>query len=450
MRLVLDADKDDKYREKHQEFLSDENEGSVSQSTTRRDVYISPEEMEKLRERYSHMIVQDFEDEYHMSVEDREKVRERYAKFFQLKKYTKKIRKLDKFVEACRICLDIINDTAENNQIIDPEKFKKMALKGNIDIYGLKFPKFQGKNKKSINWDYVATYVMDKDKDVNELMKDKMEESAEMEEVRFDDIYTEEKIRDMMKPYSDEELREVDLDQFEDSGSSFKVASSSSKKDRKRLVKLAPGFVHIVKDLQKEQRNRSRNAMIWQLDEDDMREIEEYDAKYNRKKYGDVPEFKGEATNSDDVEAFLYQMEQWERENTMVEFNGRRITVEEMEDIEYKKMLEANGWNLRNIYGNKEKEKQRKKAKDDEQKRIKRLKKMLKNLQDKKDEKLFDAYGNEIEDREEKKKNKKKIKKEKQKIKKNFNRLLLDVADAVDEEDIKGYKKRMEKMMMDD
>lgn len=447
MRLVFDADKDEKYREKHQQEFEEGSEAGASQHSIRRDVYISPEEMEELKERYSHMIVQDFEDEYHMSHEERERIREQYSKFFQLKKYTKKIRKLDKFVEACRICLDIINDMAESNGIIDPEKFKKMALKGDIDIYGLKFPKFQGKNRKSINWDYVATYVMNPDKNIDELIKEKMVDEADAEDANFDDIYTDEYIENMLT-YTEEELKEMNKDQFEESGSCGSVASPSTKKERKRLVKVAPGFIRVVKDMEKEQKGRATNAMVWQLDDDDMREIEEYDAKYNRKKYGDVPEFKGEATNSDDVESFLYQMDQWERENTMVEFNGRRITVEEMQDIEYKKMLEENGWNLRNIYGNKEREKRRKQASDDEKKRIKRLKKMLNSLQNKKDEeKIYDAYGNEIVDREEDKKKSKKIKKKKKKLKKGFDKLLLDVADAVDDEDIKGYKKRMEKMI---
>ena len=171
--IVLNADRDEKFLEEHGDLIENARENEDESAPVRerriREVYIPPEEKERLLEMYTHVVVQDFEDEYHMSHEEREKMKEHYEKFFRLKKgFTKKIRKLDKYVEACRLCMDIIRDTAESNGIYDPDEFVNMVLRGQASINGLNFPKFQGKGKKLINWEYVAEFIYDKDKDIRE------------------------------------------------------------------------------------------------------------------------------------------------------------------------------------------------------------------------------------------------------------------------------------------
>ena len=149
--------------------------------------------------------------------------------------------------------------------------------------------------------------------------------------------------------------------------------------------------------------------------------------------------------NKDDVNAYLYAMEEYERETTLVEYNNRYITQEELDDIKYKQMLEENGWNLRNLYGNKERAKKRKDQERADKKKIKRLKKMLQEIQEKGSSEDSDGLYDDDKGVNTKKK---KVKKKAKKKAKKYDELILDAA-GVDDEDIEGYKKRMENMSWD-
>ena len=118
--IILDASRNSDYVEEMKEKgVITEPEDKFTQAQRKlQSVYISPEEEAQLREMYSHVVVQDFEDEYHMPREAREKMRTQYEKIFKLRNnYTKKIRQIDVFIDACRLCLENIRDIAENNKI---------------------------------------------------------------------------------------------------------------------------------------------------------------------------------------------------------------------------------------------------------------------------------------------------------------------------------------------
>lgn len=445
--IVLNASKDEKFLEEHGDLLErspDEEDESASGNRQRRirEVYIPPEEQERLLEMYTHAIVQDFEDEYHMSHEERDRMREKYEKFFRLKRgFTKKIRKLDKYVEACRLCMDIIKDTAESNGIYDPDKFTHMVLTGQASINGLNFPKFQGKGKKQINWEYVAEFILDPSKDIRELVS-RDELSDERMQLDADTVFGDGELDEIIKPLTEKEIKERRSSIFDPDDLGGECAQYISKKDRKNLIKIFPGYVKLMKTVKKSASDSRKNAKIWQLDQDQLQFIEEYDAKIRGKKSSAVPEFHGEANKQSDVDAYLYAMEQYEEETTLVEFNGRWITKEELHDIEYKKLLEDSGWNLRNLYDNKEREKKLAKAKESDKKRVRQLKKMLAEIQERTDRR---EAGEEIEsDGGINKKKKKKNKKGKKKADK-FNEIILDAVGSEDE-NMKMYKKRMEKM----
>lgn len=446
--IVLNADKDEKFLEQHGDLLdkSQNVEEDVAPDRQRkiREVYISPEEKDHLLEMYSHAVVQDFEDEYHMSRDDRNRMREKYDKFFRLKKgFTKKIRKLDKYVEGCRLCMEIIKDTADTNGIYDPEKFVNMVLTGQATINGLNFPKFQGKGKKYINWEYVAEFIMDPSKDIRELVS-RDELSEEQMQLSEDQLFDDGELEEIIKPLTEEEIAERNGSIFDPDALGGECAQYMSKKDRKKLIKIFPGYVKMVKSMKKSAADSRKNSKIWQLDQDQLQFIEEYDAKVRGNKDGSIPQFHGEANKQSDVDAYLYAMEQWEEENTLVEFNGRLITKEELHDIEYKKLLEESGWNLRNLYDNKEREKKLEKAKESDKKRIRQLKKMLAEIQDRTDRR---DKGEDIESESSNKINKKKKKKDKKSKKKasKYDEIILDAVGA-DDENMKMYKKRMEKM----
>lgn len=441
--IVLNASKDEKFLEDHGDLLeqSPDEEGSARSHRVIREVYISEEEKVTLLDMYTHTVVQDFEDEYHMSRDERDRMREKYEKFFRLKRgFTKKIRKLDKYVEACRLCVEIIKDTAESNGIYDPEKFVHMVMNGDITINGLNFPKFQGKGKKSINWEYVAEFILDPSKDIRELTN-RDELADERMDIDKSRLFDSEEFNDIIRPLTpgeEKEMRSSIFDPDETDG----CAQFISKKDRKALVKAFPGYVKMMKGMKKSAEDSRKNSMIWQLDQKQLQFIEEYDAKISGKKFNSVPEFHGEANRQSDVDAYLYAMDQWEEENMLVEFNGRFITREELHDLEYKKLLEDAGWNLRNLYDNKEKEKRLAKARENDKKRVRELKKLLAQYQDKADRR---EAGEDVDSLNGiNKKKKKKSKKGKKKAKK-CNEILLDAVGA-DDENMKDYKKRMERM----
>ena len=95
MGIILDADQNQEYIEdqlKKELEKTGEIPESISAISKRKikEIYIPPDEEEKLLDQYSKVVVQDFEDDYHMTKEERESLRERYSKFFRLKRnYTK-------------------------------------------------------------------------------------------------------------------------------------------------------------------------------------------------------------------------------------------------------------------------------------------------------------------------------------------------------------------------
>lgn len=386
MKLIMDASKNKDYLEKHDSELAeaikdpDDYEASQERTRTVREVYIPENELKELHEMYSHVVVQDFEDEYHMSREDRESLRQRYAKFFALKQnYTKKIRKLDKYIEACRIALQIVDDTAEHNGILNPDEFRAMVLKGEIRINGLQLPKYIGRGKKTLNWDYVIDVMLDPSIDPKILMRDTLKEAEDdRPDISLDEDFIDQLIADAKEHQND--LDKPGMVNECDNTADF--ASPMSKKDQKLMRSICPGYDKVIKQINRRNSKRRENAMIWELDQDDIKWIEEYDNRQNRKRYGDAPEFTGDFTNNEDIEAYLFQMEEYERSTEMVEYHGSYVTQEDYDELKFKEILERNNYNLRNLYGNKEREKQRIKETKRNKKKIHTLKKMLAQIQE--------------------------------------------------------------------
>ena len=75
-------------------------------------------------------------------------------------------------------------------------------------------------------------------------------------------------------------------------------------------------------------------------------------------------------------------MEEYERSTEMVEYHGSYVTQEDYDELKFKEILERNNYNLRNLYGNKEREKQRIKETKRNKKKIHTLKKMLAQIQE--------------------------------------------------------------------
>ena len=151
MGIILDASSDSKPN------TEDMTEEEIRQIPRRKisEVYIPELELQKLREMYSRSVVQDFNDEFHYSKEEREQLEKEHEKLIKLKNMRNRCPRLSEYVIQWRLCLEIIDEVAETNGVMSPEKFKKDVLKGKIYINGMRFPKYNGKRKKYVNWDYI-------------------------------------------------------------------------------------------------------------------------------------------------------------------------------------------------------------------------------------------------------------------------------------------------------
>ena len=137
-------------------------------------VYIPEKRIEQFKADYDCVVVMDFGDEYHLSEEEREEKNRFYKAFRKFSKYKHKYRKLDEYVEAMREALKCLDFVAENNGVYSPEEFKKLFFRDKIYINGLVFPKYSGKNKKNISWDYVTEFILS-DRDPKEILPSKEE-----------------------------------------------------------------------------------------------------------------------------------------------------------------------------------------------------------------------------------------------------------------------------------
>jgi hypothetical protein len=457
MAICLDASKNqDLIEEQEKQEMTDRGEVPEEfMQVKKRKIqqsYIPPEELARLEEVYSKVVVQDFEDDYHMTKVEREQQKIRFAKFYRLRRgYTKKIRRLDKYIEACRLVVEIILDTAESNGVMDPDEFVRDVLTGKIKIAGLQIPKYQGKGRKTLNWDYVTEFILDSSRNIDELLKNqstsKCKEVLEAAPITADDMKAEmgeEAYENMLE--SIRSYRPPAQASFDEGDKG--VVTVETRKQRKALAKSFPGYEKIIKDMRED--SRREKAYIWQIQESDLKWIREFQDERDRK-LGDVrPEFTGSIMDEDAVARYMFEVEQWEKQHNLVKYGENTITEAQRDELEYRRVLEENGYNLRNLYGNKERQKRIEKKRAEEKKKIKSLKKMLTELKSKQENHGLEGLNGKIEaynaDAINKKmKKKKKVSKKAKKKAKAFDSILLDATGANDKS-MKAYEKRMKNM----
>lgn len=380
---------------------------------------LSPEKIKELTEVYQRVVVNDFGDEYHMSEEERKKKFRYYEAFSKVTKCKRKYRKLDEFVKVYRLCIDCLKVVAEENGVYNPEKFMKMVIKGEIEVFGLHFPKYVGKDKKDINWNYISDFIMDYTKDPSELSR---KQRSSISDIDMDDqkalemLFTKDDLEKLMKNINEPEENEIFMP-YDEEEDDYRpgVALVSDKKNMKDLIKFAPDVIKRVRDEVKEQRRQSSmnsrlGSFVFEMTEDDFEYIQKMDQKRGYQSSSDIPEFKGDIMNKNDYKKYLYQLDMYENEQVKVNYNGKMKTKSEINEIELKDALEKAGWNVRNLYKEKDREKKLKKAAKRDSKREEELKKRLLEVQKRQDKRS----KNGIEFNIKKKKKSKKKKKDKE------------------------------------
>ena len=369
-----------------EKFYKKESHDGTKFTFTRHRRALTEKEKEELRIEYSSVVVNDYGDEYHMSDEDRKRKFKYYEAFSKIRRCKRKFHKLDDFVRVYRLCIDCLKVVAEDNGVYDPEKFMRMVIRGQIEVFGLHFPKYIGKDRKDINWEYVSEFVTDRSKDPTELSKSFESELSKLSDDELkEQLLTDEEFERIMEHLNDKP-DEIKLNPDEDYIEEHGIVQRASKKDFKKLVDMSPYFLKSIKEAAKEQRRKERNAgrlnsFVYEMRNEDFDYIAGIDSKRGYQSVSDMPVFKGDIMNRKDYMLYLKALDDYENTQIKVNYKGKMRTQSEIDEIELKDALESAGWNVRNLYKGKDEEKKLKKAYKRDKKREEELKKRLLEVQ---------------------------------------------------------------------
>ena len=440
--IILDQDTklNDEEALLHQQEDKELSKDEIGKQVMRRaldKIKLSASQLDDLTNQYSFAITQDFNDVYHMTEEDRETMRNLTEPINEFKqKFSRKIRKLDKYVEAVRGWWDVVVFYSTHNAPLwEPEDFQNAVLKGDIIIDNLYFPEYTGKGKKRIDWDTIVTEYIQGDRDPKELLKqgDRVDDNTEQKILaRMSDeeqiVYlfgSKDEFDKIMEPPTEEELirwsRAIDDLNVDDN-----VGSTLTKKESKQLQKLIPTTYRNIKESLKV--NAKARRIYNDVNLSDMEWIEEYDEKMFKKNHGAIPVWDGKMKHYKD---FMDAMDQWEYENILIEYNGRYMSQEEIDELETRDfVINTMGSKANVVFRDKDEEKFLKRLERHDKRKKKKIKKLLSEIHDR--EKLINAgkykevLEKELVKSKENKKLKKKKKKNKKKNKKFAEQLTLD------------------------
>lgn len=381
----------------------------------RRERKISPEKYNELLEEYGKVVVRDFGDEYHLSEDEKKQKAKFYDAFAKVLRTKKKYRKLDEFVKVFRLYMDCLRVVADDNGVYASEKFMKLVLKGKIKVNGITFPKYIGKDRKSINWKYITDYILDPSMDLSELKQLNTSYEPESHDIPIERCFSPKELREyeymITHPKEDVDRSYVNEDEAPDG-----VVFVASDKETKQLTKNIPSVVQCIKEMTKEQRKQNAmsnrmNSFVFEMTADDFEYIAGLDSERGYHSESDIPKFEGDISNRKAYKMYLHRLDEYEYEQVKYNYEGKMRTKSEIDEIELKNDLERAGWNLRNLYRAKDKDKKLRKAYKESKKREDELKKRLIKTQ-KRNEKRFGKDAD-IEFNS-KKKGKKKKKKDKE------------------------------------
>jgi hypothetical protein len=384
---------------------------------------LKKEREEMIKQEFSQVVVHEFGDEYHLSEEERKKKFKYYEAFKSFSKYKHKFRKFPDYIKAMREALKCLDLVAQDNFVYSPDKFKKLFFKGKIWIKGLVLPEFKGAGRRSVDTEYLLDYILS-DAPAEDFLKKDDHEVYTKEELddAFEELFTKEEQEAIDTAIAKE--KDGDDEYFcvpsgfytDDDDIPDKMIVPISKKEMKKSIKALPDLGNLFKEIEKKSKRGSKIGMSGYISNmlmEDFDNLDEYDGS-KEVFLSKMPVFKGDMTNDTEYYKYLAKLDEWERTQIKKQYNGKLKTQEEIDAIELKKALENHNWDIRNLFGNKERAKKLERIRKEQIRKEKEIKKKLIKLQEaKKRRQLGDDY-----DEEEVKKNKKKAKKLKKKGKK--------------------------------
>lgn len=393
------------------------------------------------------VVVNSFGDDYHCSDKEREE-RNKFAKDAKRIKSMKRIyRRLDEYVIAVREHLKFLDKVAEGNGVYDPDEFKKLFFKGKINIVGMRFPKYKGPNRKEINYKYLAEFVLsgaDPEEILPKWQRSDFEEESPEELIKT--MFTKEELEELMRPLTKKESKyeNVLFDANEDDQEGTTVGVVLSTKESKKLIKSQPELVAKLKELKREHRtvDRLSDAFLHNTIAEDISEIARYDANYGYISKSDIPEFSGDILNDKDYYKYMKKLQEFEDNNTYVNYHGKDKTLGEVKELELKEVLEREDWNIRNFAENRLQEKRLKKIRKRDDRKEKELRKHLMEIEKRRNSRLNGDDYKDIKKKSKKKKSKNKdIKETVKKTKEDIRQLLLNES-SPESKSFKEYKNK--------
>lgn len=387
--LIFDASKKRLQTMTNEEWEKDEKEEKQEAPKRPRMVVKFPEnKIKQLEELYSVVVVRDFGDEYHQTEKEKEENNELYKIFKPIRSHRSRYTNIASYVYAMRECIDFVKVLADKNRLImDPNEFIEEVLSGKIEVSQLSFPSYKGKDRKDINWENVSKYIMNPELDPKEL--------SEKIEINYIPVDIQENPEEHLKEYfSDDQIDAIFNDKDRHVSDTiaydetiddepYGLVLPASKKDVKKLMKTFPDLIRPVKNAKmREQVGDSLRDFVFELDASAYEYIGRLDEKRGFMASDKIPQFTGNLASSKDVKKYLYQLEEFQDEHERINYNGRYITVSDYKDEILKEELSKAGWDVKNIYYNKEKEKKRKLEDKRDKKKEKRLRKELSKITD--------------------------------------------------------------------
>lgn len=323
--------------------------------------------LEKLYETYSKVVVNDFGDDYHKSPEELEKENELFKYYRLIDGKKDRFRELPKYIEATRNCLQFLYAVAERQPMYTKEEFLELWATKKIKVHGMYLPKYIGKDRKRVNGEYIAEYILS-GKPANEVFgnTDDMpmitdEESLYQEQMRF---FGEEGLRDLIRMAYEENLayEEGDDEEWvdEDDPKTYlgkPYAIPKERKEMKKLMKQIPGLAITMKESTKSARGNAgfRDEMVYDAEFDDLKELHKYEKLYGIKP-DTLPDFEGSIMCSDDVDDYAHMVDEYRWKHERVNYNGKDYTLEEVNELRLKEVLERGGFNIRMLRQTSEKD----------------------------------------------------------------------------------------------
>lgn len=391
---------------------------------------LKKEREDMMKDEFRTVVVHEFGDEYHLSEEERKKKYKYYEAFKTFSKYKHKFRKFPEYIKAMREALKCLDLVAKDNFVYSPDEFKKLFFRGKIWISGLILPEFKGAGRRSVDTEYLTEYILS-DAPAEDFLKEEEHEIYTKEELEdaYEVLFSEEDKRVIDRAINSDKDEETEIyapvSLYEDDENiPSNMCLPLTKKEIKKSIKVLPDLGNLYKRIEKKRKKGSlgMGGLISDMLSADIEEFELY-GNNQTIQLSPMPLFKGDMMNDTDYYKYLAKLEDWESTQIKTTYNGKLKTKEEIDAIELRKALENHNWDIRNLFGNKERMKKLEKIRKEQLQKEKLLKKKLISVQNaNKRRKLGEDFDDEELSKEEKKLSKK-TKKLKKKAKKTLGKL---------------------------